>query len=99
MSLQLSDYSNTSQSHSVVTFPCHVERLYGEIYRSVRLRCSLLNGVEASVTVSRCFDSVYCKLTTLIVNFKRSALVAQHDKRERYWSSLAGFLTRRSTHA
>jgi hypothetical protein len=80
MSLQLSKHFGNPTCNVVITSPCHVERPCGETCCSVSLNDSTLNGVETSVTVKRCFDSVFCKLTTLIVTFKRSAWVAQHDE-------------------
>ena len=82
MPLQLSDFLDKSLCHALATSLCHVERPFGEICHSVSLDGSPLNGVETSVTVKRCFDSVFCDLTTLIINFKRNAFSAQHDKRK-----------------
>jgi hypothetical protein len=89
MSLQLSDKFSNTKSHAVITSPCsfaslrsHVERPRGKTCYSVSLDCSTLNGVETSVTVNRCFDSVYYDLTLLRINLKCSASVAQHDKCE-----------------
>jgi hypothetical protein len=70
------------RKYVVFTSLCHVERPYVNTYSSVSLDYSPSNGVETSDTVKRCFDSVHCELTTLVVNFKHTALVAQHDEME-----------------
>lgn len=69
-----------SEKYAVITSLCHVERPLVKAYCSVSLSCPPINGVETSACGYRCFDSVYSDLTTLIVNSKSNALVAQHDK-------------------
>jgi hypothetical protein len=58
---------------------CYVERPYVNACSSIRLRYLTLNGVETSLTVNRCFDSVFCDATILLVTCEGSAWVAQHD--------------------
>jgi hypothetical protein len=68
------------KTQPIIVFTYHVERPSEKLCRLVHLRYLPLNGVETSLHGYRCFDSVDCELTTLFVNRKDGARVAQHDK-------------------
>jgi hypothetical protein len=68
-----------SRQYAAFSFLCHVERSRVTTGRLASLRYSPPNGVETSFQGKRCFDSVSCDDTTLLVNSEGSDWVAQHD--------------------